>query len=297
MLRQFMQNALFILTSLFLGQTWAASAVIDAVQMPAWIERGNRVEPLLPGQQVQDGDKVRTGQGARAYIRLPEGSTVKLGEGALLTYRSAVEQDSVFKAALNLATGAFRFTTATIRKLQRRDVAIRVGTATIGIRGTDVWGRSGKDEDLVMLIEGHVEVQPAQGDPVQLTEPMDVFTAPKGAVANPLVKATGDQLKARARETEIEKGDGAIRKGGKVKLLLGSADDEQQALALYDRARAVGYGAKIRPVMAEGSTSAIYQYEVEIRGFVSKAEAAVAAARLKALAGIEVGNATPQPAM
>ena len=51
------------------------------------------------------------------------------------------------------------------------------------------------------------------------------------------------------RETEIQVGDGAIRNGGKVKLQLGSFDNEQQALVLYDQLRTDGYGAKIRPIL------------------------------------------------
>jgi hypothetical protein len=270
----------------FSAQVWSASAVIDAVQMPAWLERDGRIEPLQPGQQIKEGYRVRTGQGARAYIKLPEGSTVKLGESALLTYQSAKREDSIFKAALDVATGAFRFTTEAVRKLHKRNVAIRVGTATIGIRGTDVWGRSGKDDDLVILIEGHVEVRAAQGDAVQMTQPLSVFTAPKGGSANPLVQATLDDLKLRARETEIEPGDGALRSGGKASLLLGTFNDQQQALALYDRVRAAGYGAKIRPVAADGG-SAGYRYEVRISGFSSSAEASAAAASLKRTAGVE----------
>lgn len=277
---------LIVFALLPLGNAWAATAVVDAVQMPAWLERGNRVEPLIPGQRVNDGDKVRTGEGARAYIKLPEGSTVKLGESALLTYQSTAQEDSIFKAALNLATGAFRFTTAAIRKLQKRDVTIKVGNATIGIRGTDVWGRSGKDEDLVMLIEGHVEVQPAQGEVVPLTESMAVFTAAKGGVANPVSKATWNEFKVRARETEIEPGDGALRGGGNVKLLLGSFSDEQKAVAFYDQVRSAGYAAKIKPIAGEGE-NASYQYEVALRGFTSKAEADNAGARLKRLTGID----------
>jgi cell division septation protein DedD len=269
---------------------WAATAVIDVVQMPAWLEHEGRVGPLLPGQPVVDGDKVRTGQGARVYIRLPEGSTVKLGESVQLAYQSASQENSIFKAALNVLTGAFRFTTAAARKLQKRDVAIRVGNATIGIRGTDVWGRSGKDEDLVMLIEGHVEVRPVEGDVVQLTESMAVFTSPKTGIPNPVSKASWDDFKARARETDIEKGDGAARSGGRVNLSLATLGDEAQALALYDQVRAAGYGAKIRPVMADGE-SAAYKYEVLIPGFTSRAEASVASASLKRLTGIKAGSA------
>ena len=226
-----------------------------------------------------DGDSVRTGAGARAYIRLPEGSTVKLGESTQLAYRSPNQESIVFRAAMEVLTGAFRFTTAVARKLQKRDVAIRVGNATIGIRGTDVWGRSGKDEDLVMLIEGHIEIQPTQGDALQLSDPLDVFTAPKGGEANPIGKATMEELNARSAETEIAPGSGAVR-SGKWKLALGSFDDEQLALARYDQARAAGYGARIRPVSQAGQE--VLKYEVSVDGFTSKADATVAAARFKA---------------
>ena len=291
MKKRFLLSLFAFFSAIFSGEGLAATAVIDAVQMPAWLERADRVQPLLPGQQVLDGDRVRTGQGARAYIKLPEGSTVKLGEGALLTYQSATQQDSIFKAALNVAIGAFRFTTGVARKLQKRNIDIRVGNATIGIRGTDVWGRSGKDGDLVMLIEGHVEVQPAQGEAVHLTQSMDEFTAPKGGAANPLQKASWDQFKQRARETDIEPGDGAARSGGKVRLLLGTFDVEQKSLELYDRARAAGFAVKIRPIKsdrsADSSETADYRFEVSLSGFSSNAEAAVASASLKN-AGIDV---------
>ena len=288
----FIRSGLTLFSLLLFGNAWAATAVIAAVQMPAWLERSNRIEPLLPGQQVLSGDTVRTGPGARAYIKLPEGSTVKLGESALLTYKTVAQDDSIFRAALNVATGAFRYTTAALYKFQKRDVAIRISNATIGIRGTDVWGRSGKDGDLVMLIEGHVDVTPIQGEVVPLTESMAVFTAPKDGLPNPLTKATWDQFAARARETDIEKGDGALRSEGKVKLLLGSFDDESAALSLYDQARAAGFGAKIRPISGGASATveggnAAFRYEVTLYGFADKAEAAIAAARLKSLAGIE----------
>lgn len=281
-------HGLFGLLLCSFGTAWASTAVIDAVQMPAWLQHDGRKLPLAPGQQVRDGDRVLTGQDARAYIRLPEGSTVKLGAGALLTYQSAPAEKSLFKAALDVATGAFRFTTAAIRKLQKRDVAIHVGTATIGIRGTDVWGRSGKDEDLVMLIEGHVEVKPAQGEALELKEPMAVFTAAKGGAAAPLTLATAEQFQARARETEIMSGDGAARPRGKSSLRLGSFTDEGSALALYDKLRTAGYNARIRPSAADAGEG--WNYEVALYGLAGKGEVAAVAARLKA-AGIEAAAA------
>ena len=187
---------LILLSNILVSASAASRAVVDALQMPAWLDRGGRVLPLTPGLEVKSGDRLRTGEGARAYLKLPEGSTIKLCESAQLRHQTA-PVPAIFTAALEVATGAFRFTTSALQKLRKRNGSIQVGTATIGIRGTDVWGKSDNGNDLVMLIEGHVEVTPAVGEVVELMEPMTVFTAPKGGAGTPITLATLDVFKAR----------------------------------------------------------------------------------------------------
>ena len=43
-------SLLVFIAAIFSGEGLAATAVIEAVQMPAWLERADRVKPLLPGQ-------------------------------------------------------------------------------------------------------------------------------------------------------------------------------------------------------------------------------------------------------
>ena len=262
-------------------------AVVDAVRMPAWLERGEQREPLRAGLTLRDGDLIRTGDGARAYLKLPEGSTVKLGASARFALRHAESAPGLFQGTLDVLAGAFRFTTGALEKLRPRQVSIHVGTATIGIRGTDVWGRSGPDQDLVMLLEGNVEIQPAIGAPLQMAQANSVFTAPKGGAALPLTTASRDEVRQRARQTEIETGDGAMRPGGRWSVLLAAFDDENAALGLYDQAREAGLAARIRPLSDAG---AAYRYQVLVSGFPDRAEAAAAAARFGALLQLE---ATP----
>lgn len=258
-------------------------AMVDAVQMPAWLQRGYRQVPLVPGQEIRAGDRVLTGEGARAYLKLGEGSTVKLGASAQFTFSREAAEPALFKAAMNVLAGAFRFTTAEAQKLRRRDVAIRVGTATIGIRGTDVWGRSDSREDLVMLLEGRIEIQPARGEAIAMSEGKTVFTAPRGGVAAPLSVATDDEILSRARETDIVPGDGSVRAGGHWVLLLGSFAGEAAALATYDRARGSGYAARITIVAGQDGM----EYRVLVPGFSDAKEAAATAARLRTATGIE----------
>lgn len=255
------------------------AALVDAVQLPAWRLRGDKTEPLAPGMDVQNGDRLQTGTGARVYLKLAEGSTIKLGESAALDFHThSLKPQRFFRGALDVLTGAFRFTTAQAAKLRQRDVAIRVGTATIGIRGTDVWGKSGDEQDLVMLIEGHIEVKAVGRDPIEMVESLSVFLAPKGAEPLPLSTATEEELASRSAETDIDPSNGALRRKGRFSLRLGDALDEPGALVLYDQTRKAGYPARIRPV-ADGKD---WRYEVLLKGFASRKEAEQAAGPLSA---------------
>jgi hypothetical protein len=60
----------------------------------------------------------------------------------------------LFRAALNVLEGAFRFTTDVAAKTRKREVSIRAAQVTAGIRGTDLWGRSRPGNEIVCLIEG-----------------------------------------------------------------------------------------------------------------------------------------------
>jgi hypothetical protein len=128
---------------------------------PGWSATGAR-QPLAPGMELRSGDLVRTGTGARAYLMLAEGSRVKLGESARFNlHSSSLQPEKSFHGALDILAGAFRFTTGKLKKAVPRELAIRVGTATIGIRGTDIWGKTDQEGDLVALIEGRIEISRA----------------------------------------------------------------------------------------------------------------------------------------
>lgn len=261
----------------------AAAATVEAVQSPAWRDRGGITVPLAAGMELRNGDVLRTGPGARAYLMLAEGSRVKLGEAVHFTfYATSLRPEKSFRGALDLVAGAFRFTTAKLKKTLPREVAIRVGTATIGIRGTDLWGKTDKDGDLVALLEGRIEITRA-GQTTELGQPMTYFDAPTGQAAE--VKPLDPETFVRqTRQTEIMAGDGAARAKGRGRMLVATAASEEAALELYDRIREAGFAARIRPRAAEGGG---WTYELRLVGYANAAEAEVAAARLQAFTGLK----------
>src|SRR5258706_207546 len=157
-----------------------SAAVIEGVQMPAWVERSEgagpaRKIPVLPGMQLKAGDKLTTGGGSRLEVRLAEGSIVKLGENGSLQLKELEPSKSLFRAALGVLEGAFRFTTDLAAKGRKRDVTISVATVTAGIRGTDLWGKSVPDRQIVCLIEGKIEVAGPNETPFTMDQPREFY--------------------------------------------------------------------------------------------------------------------------
>lgn len=262
---------------------------VEAVQAPAWVERSGQRLPLVAGQQLKSRDRVVTGPEARVLLRLSEGSAVKLGENASLRVDALGQREGgVFTAAFDVAKGAFRFTTGIFNRFHnRRAVNVRIASVTAGIRGTDLWGSSDAERDLICLIEGRITVTHPQAEPVAMSEPLSFYVAPKGQAPKPVAAVDPDQLGKWAQETELQAERAVFRKGGRWKVSVGVVASEVEALAMYDRIRAAGYPARILP---ERDGAGSYHYTLLVPQIVSEAGAQTLAVRL----GQELGLRTPR---
>lgn len=251
--------------------------------MPAWVERAGETLPLAPGMILESGDRLRTGANAKLLLKLAEGSSVRLGENARLALeRIGSGKERVFDAALHVFDGAFRFTTDALQRTRKRNINITVATLTAGIRGTDVWGKSTPERDLVCLIEGRIEVQHPRAAPITMDQAMSFYVAPRGAAPLPVAPVDAKQLAIWSAETAIDAGKGATRRGGKWKVLAASVASQAEALQLYDALRTAGYAARILPAR-EGEA---LRYEVAIGQLPSQAEAAALATQLRGRLGV-----------
>lgn len=259
-----------------------ARAVVEAVQSPAWVERGGQSRALAPGAELRAGDRIRTGADARVMVKLAEGSSVKLGENARVEFAEMPpEKDGVFRAVLRVAAGAFRFTTDALAKVRRREVSVTVGGVVAGVRGTDLWGKSAPDREIVCLIEGRIEVTAPGEAPLTLDQPRQFYNR-IGGRAQPLGFVEPGQLERWAAETEIEPGRGAVRRGGAWKLALARHVEEREARAMQARLGRAGYSAGVAAVR----DARRQLYEVRIEGLGSRADAEALGARLRGQHGI-----------
>ena len=254
-------------------------AVVEGIQMPAWVEREGARQPLAPGMALKVSDEVSTGANSRLLLRLADGSTVKLGENGRLQL-AAMRQSpgrGFLAATLKVIEGAFRFTTAAALKARRtRDITVQFPTLTAGIRGTDIWGKNLGERQVLVLIEGKVTVSRRSGETLEMADPLTYLQAEQGGAAH-VQPIDMQQLRAWAAETEIAGDQGAVRKGGRWKLYLGDFRHQLEALVVYDSLRRDGYPVRIQPQQSDGAQL----YRVRLAGFATEQEANALGARLK----------------
>ena len=282
------------LVALALGTTGAAMAqsvskpprstplaMVEAVQLSASVLRGGVSTPLAPGMELGNRDQVRTGPQSRVVLRTADGSTVKLGEqGSFFLDSARMREDNVFEAAMRIAEGAFRFTTEALEKFGgRREVNITVKTVTAGIRGTDLWGKSTSDSQIVCLIAGTIEVTSPGERPFTMDRPLS-FYALEGDLSRAIATVPPDRFQEWAAETETQPGRGVSRRGGKWKIAIatGKYDD---ALKIYDEWRKAGYPAEIVPSRVGEKRV----YGVRLSNFETREDAEFVADSLKRRAG------------
>jgi hypothetical protein len=259
-----------------------SSIRVEAVQYPAWLDRGGYSVPLTPGTALRESDTLRTGANARVQLKLSEGSTVKLGENARFIVEKVGDR-GVFRSVMRVAFGAFRFTTSALGIGRKRDIEIHVRTITAGIRGTDVWGKSTDPRDLVCLLEGRVSVQADQREPVTLDQPRDFYQRARDG--EPQVGRVDErQVQEWSRETEIEPGAAAGRQGGRWSVIASKFYERNRALALSRELRARGYPAE---VVGESDVQ-----RVEIRGLADEPAARAVMASLRDVPGVAIPSIT-----
>ena len=233
-----------------------AGSVVTAVQSPAWLVHGTTTTPIRPGAIVADGDTLRTAAGGRVYVQLPEHSMVKLGENTeFMTPTMQMAKDDkggIFNGVLHVLKGVFRFTTSLVGKSERRHVDIQVGVATIGIRGTDVWGRAGTDGSLVALLEGKAEMSmPGHAD-MAMDQPMHYNMMMASGEMKMNMAVTQDNVADWAAQTDVKQGGGVLADDGQYTVALISSTSQKDTDRLMKKLADAGYPAQDTLVTVKG---------------------------------------------
>lgn len=279
-------------TSLWASQGIArastTSTVVEAIQLPAWVERNGRRRAAEPGVQLRATDKAITAGNARMLLRMSDRSMIKLGENTefliegLTVRQSQAAGPSEISATLRLVTGVFRYATDYSSKAlgNKRDLNLKMATATVGIRGTDFWSMTDAAHDAVCMFEGKVEVVRDARPGVVLDKPGAFWAVFTGEAEKPAGQATPDQLAKFIGQAEMQPGQGIVLQGGRWRTVAGLMPSGAQANTLRTKMQAAGYPTEV--VAKDG------RFEVRINQLATREDAETVLKQLQANASLGV---------
>jgi len=267
-----------------------SATVVEAVQLPAWVERNGRRRPAEPGAQLRANDKAITANGSRMLLRMDDRSTIKLGEQtefqiqSLDTRRDSAAEPSEQKSAFKLVSGVFRYATDYTSKAlgNKRELNVELATATVGIRGTDFWTMSDAAHDAVCVFEGKVEVMRDAKPGIGLDKPGAFWVVFTGEPEKPVDQATPAQLAKFIDQAEMQPGSGVLLQGGRWRTVAATFNSAAPAPALPTRLQSAGYPAQT--FARDG------RHEVRINQFATRQDAEAVLQRLLADAALGVSE-------
>jgi len=281
----FIGRLLLIINFIFASFATAAGGRVEALQMPAWLDRGGVLSALKPGINLQPGDKLITGANARLLLKMDEGSLVKLGENAELYFDKLIpaeEEQGFFEATMRLIKGAFRFTTTTLGKTRRRQVSVSIGSITAGIRGTDIWGSSTIDKDILCLIEGKITAKRTGEPEFKMQDSLSSYIVPKNKPALPVAPVPEAKLAKWANETELQTASGILSIDGKWAVNLMSVTNNASIRPVMASLTAAGYAAQIERAEIKGKN----WYRLRVSSFKTPEDARAFAKTIEGTHGI-----------
>lgn len=224
------------------------------------IQRGERWQPLTPGEAIAPGERIRTGQDGRAAIQLRNGIQLKLNANSELELKT-LSQPQPPGADGRLLHNLMRVLQGEIWiRSDGRALDVQIRSATASIRGTEFdLATLGPDTAYLGVLEGLVEFANARGK--VLVAPNEFATAKgdeaprKSVLVNPLDSVQWSLYypgftSHRDYPLTAEGADDATTRRGWSAL---DANDPRTALAEFDRARPATLMSRV------GSAAALYQ--------------------------------------
>ncbi len=150
----------------------AAPALADpvgeatTVRNQALARAGTASRALAEADAVNTGEILATGPDSRLVVELTDGAELTLSERATMVVDELLLESAATSGSISLFSGAFLLAGGSVR---HEDVTINTPVATIGIRGTTVWGGPIDGAFGVLVLEGAVTVT-NDGGSVDLTE-------------------------------------------------------------------------------------------------------------------------------
>jgi len=236
---------------------------------------------LSQKSEIQSGDTLNTQKDSYAQIKFADGAqiTLKPNTSVKIEAFNFVESEPQKDSFLySLVKGGLRAVSGLVGKRGDAEAyKMETATATIGIRGTDVWGKAEPTRDFVVLLEGKIDIQRGDEPAQRMETPMSLFMAPKGIATLPIAPVDPNDLQRWAQETELQDESGVVTSDGAWTLHLASYRKHSGATQVLQTLHDAGYAA-----YAEGVTVGGGEWtRLSVGGFASRADAEAVARSLQ----------------
>lgn len=133
---------------------------VDRVQNEATAEAQGNVRKLAAADPVAFGDVLRAHEASRLEATLIDDTQLTLGENSVLTVDEYVYDPAKAggRMALTILGGTFLFKGGRVEAPEGGNVTLTTSFATLGVRGTTVWGGPLDGAFAVFVLDGEVTV-------------------------------------------------------------------------------------------------------------------------------------------
>ena len=252
-----------------------AEVSIRSMNYPAWVERGEERVPVAPGDRLQAGDVLQTGDSGRVWLQVRGGHVIKLGQATRLAFGRAdyrgEGEDAVFIADFNLLQGVFRYTSGffVLEPPARNELEFTIGTGIVEVDSADVLVRAADDVDQLILAEGRIAIIEPGQPAVIMDEPSSRYRKARARSEGTVDRIDAATLENLRAESELDSSLGIAKVTGLKVLVLRSLANPGRAEQEVARLQQAGYAARARIVEIDG----VAYTRVQLEGLASRAEA------------------------
>lgn len=145
------------------GRSISGVVAVSTGPMQAYTQSIGR--DLAAGDDVFLNDEVETGKATRAQVLLRDESVFSLAPSSKVVFDEFVYDPAAQSGALNasLISGGLRFVSGRIASKSPENIRLKVGKASVGIRGTEILATHGAAGSTLVLLSGAMDVTTAAG--------------------------------------------------------------------------------------------------------------------------------------
>lgn len=149
---------IFILLALLLSLLFGEVGSVSLVEGRVSIKRGLEVLDATLGTKIEERDFIQTESNSKLKITFVDNAIITIGKNSTLDISSYIydtQNPSNNKTEFGIAKGAFHAITGEVAKINPSKFKLKTKNATIGIRGTEVYG----NQDSVFCTYGAITVE------------------------------------------------------------------------------------------------------------------------------------------